>query len=142
MTNSSINIIGIAIPSTIILISYCKIWFHSRQNRKAIQNMKGNNASSVQDDAKLGISMFLISFGFIFFSSGMIIFQLILEAKNRVLSSFVLCLYWFQFYSNFILYAILNKHYRKAFYFFLHNVLFCGAFRCQDENWTHQDEKH
>ena len=133
-TNSFINAIGIAIPSTIILICYCKIWLQSRQNRKALQKMKRNSSALEDANAKLGLSMFLICFGFIFFSSGMIIYQLVLGTKNRVASIFVLCLYWFQFYSNFILYAILNMHYRKAFYFFLHNVLFCGAFRCQDEN--------
>ena len=135
-TNSFINAIGIAIPATIILISYCKIWLQSTKNRKAVQKMKRKSLSSAraQEDAKLGISMFLICFGFIFFSAGMIFYQLVLGTKNREASIVVLCLYWCQFYLNFIVYAILNHHYRKAFYFFLHNVLFCRAFCCQDEN--------
>ena len=135
--NSSINAIGFAIPTTIILISYCKIWLQSRQSRKAPRNMnvKTLNKRS-HEDAKLGISMLLTCFSFIFFSFGIIVLQSVLESetKSREVSTLVLCLYWSQFYSNFIVYSILNKHYRKAFYFFMHNVLFCGAFRCQDEN--------
>ena len=96
--------------------------------------MKRNSSAQEDAKAKLGLSMFLICFSFIFFSSFLIIYQLVLGTKNRLASIFVLCLYWFQFYSNFILYAILNMHYRKAFYFFLQNVLFCRAFCCQDEN--------
>ena len=41
-----------------------------------------------------------------------------------VTSIIIYCFYWLQFCTNFFIYAISNEQYRKAFLFFLQNVLF------------------
>ena len=119
--NDTINVIGITIPSIIIFISYLR---RSRKNLKSDKNTD-------HEDVKLGFSMLLICISFMTFSSLVIIYELVLSSNNNyspLISMVFLCLFWIQFYSNFLIYAILNEQYRKSFYFFLQNVVFCKSF--------------
>ena len=123
--NNTINVIGITIPSIIILISYLKIWLQWRRNKKNLKSVVMNKTG--HEDVKLGFSMLLICISFMTFSSLLIIYELVLRSNNSGSSMVFLCLFWFQFYSNFLIYAIWNEQYRKSFYFFFRNVMFCKS---------------
>ena len=122
--NNDINIIGITIPSIIILICYFKIWLQWRQNTKNLKTF-GTNHKNSNEDVRLGFSMLLICISFMTFSSLLIIYEVVLRTNNGSSMAF-LCLFWLQFYSNFVIYAICNKQYRSAFVYFLQNVVFCN----------------
>lgn len=111
--NNTINVIGITIPSIIILISYLKIWLQWRRNKKNLKSIVMNKTG--QEDVKLGFSMLLICISFMTFSSLLIIYELVLRSNNSGSSMVFLCLFWFQFYSNFLIYAIWNVVFCKSF---------------------------
>ena len=124
LDDDTINIIGITIPSIIIFISYLKIWLQWKRNKKNLKSDKNTD----YEDVKLGFSMLLICISFMTFSSLVIIYELVLRSNNSGSCIVFLCLFWFQFYSNFLIYPIWNEQYRKSFYFFLQNVVICKSF--------------
>lgn len=117
------------IPSTIILMSYFKTWLKWKENKRNLKNTCPE-CSNGNQDFKLGFSMLLICISFMAFSSLLIIYEVVLR-NNSGTSTIFLCFYWLQFYSNFLIYTIWNEQYRKAFFFFLQNVVFCDMFCSQ-----------
>ena len=126
------NIVGIAVPLIIILLSYGKIWHQTRKNQKVLMSFLDNDSPvryrAETDTTKLARTLLLICFSFLLFVIPFIIYQSMVDVGifegNHFVAVTIYCCYWLQFCTNFFIYAVSNEQYRKAYLFFFQNVVF------------------
>ena len=73
------------------------------------------------------VTLFLVCFCYFLFVGPMVLLQILSTIFNNFLNQTVYlsiyCIYWFQYSFNFMIYVIRGEQYRKAYMFFLTQVL-------------------
>ena len=116
--------IAFIIPCIIIIVSYGYIWY-CMKHLSIDQQFQVNYSS--QKEARITWTLFLVCFCFMLFELPLTIYKTIydlgLVEGNAYISMALYFLYWFQYSLNFFIYAVRSDQFRKAYFFFLKEVV-------------------
>ncbi|XP_023331522.1 protein trapped in endoderm-1 isoform X2 [Eurytemora carolleeae] len=116
--------VGFLVPLCILLVSYAIIWRMSRESSKFLKTLTAENKIQLDSrDHRLTIMILLVCGCYVIFVGPIALINVLdYNAEKPEIHLVFFLLYWLQYSFNFVVYALRNEQYRKAYKFFLSHV--------------------